>query len=111
HHDLDERTNVQRGRGAVEADIGDERAGGGLLVDAREVGALVNVPALLERAEEFGLRLKIGRHGVLVACARFNGPGASAQRVTGVEGGSTVELKRLVISRKAKPNAATPSSG
>ena len=35
HHDLDERADVQRRRGAIEADVGDERSGARLLVESQ----------------------------------------------------------------------------
>ena len=52
HHDLDERADMQRGRGAIEADISDERARARLFVEAGEVRALVDEAALDERARK-----------------------------------------------------------
>ena len=72
---------MQRRGGCVKADIGDELAGLRLVIHAREVGALVDIAALFQNGEKIGLRLKIGRHGILGSSARrFNRQGASAQR-------------------------------
>ena len=61
HHDLDERADVQRRRRAVEADIGDEVARAGLVVEAREVRALMDIAALLHHAQEVGCGLETFR--------------------------------------------------
>ena len=54
HHDLDKRADMQRRRGAVEADIGDEIAALGLLIDALEIGALMQKAALGQHGEKIG---------------------------------------------------------
>ena len=54
---------MQRGRGAVEADVGDERSRARLLVEAGEIGALMDVAALLHHAQEIGSRLERIGHG------------------------------------------------
>ena len=46
------------GRGAIEADIGDERSRAGLFVEAGEIGALMDEPPLLHHAQEVGSRLE-----------------------------------------------------
>ena len=58
HHDLQQRADVQRRRGAIEADIGDQLAAQRLFVEAGEVRALVNVAALDQYAQEIGSGLK-----------------------------------------------------
>ena len=52
HHDLDEAPDVQRIGGRVEPDVSRDRSGCGGGVQRFEVGALVEVPALDERAQE-----------------------------------------------------------
>ena len=54
HHDLQQRADVQRRRGAVEADIGDQRSAQRLRVEAGEVRALMDVAALDQHAQEIG---------------------------------------------------------
>ena len=49
---------MQRRRGAVEADIGDEIAGDRLGVEPGPVRALMHVAALAQRAQELGFRLE-----------------------------------------------------
>ena len=62
HHDRQQRADVQRGRRAIEADIGDQLAGLGLRVEPLEVRALVQIAALDESGEEIGFRTEVG-HG------------------------------------------------
>ena len=56
---------MQRGRGAVEADIGDERPGTRLVVEPRKIGALMDIAALLHHAQEIGFWLERVGHGIL----------------------------------------------
>ena len=65
HHDRQERADVQRGRGAVEADIGGELPSRRLLVETGEVGALMNEPARGEHLEKVGCRAEGFGHGHL----------------------------------------------
>ena len=64
HHDRHERADMQRRRGAVEADVGDEIARARLVVEALKVRALVDIAALLHHAQEVGSGLKrVGHAG------------------------------------------------
>ena len=58
HHDLHERADMQRRRGAIEADVGDERSRARLLVQTGEIGALMDETALLHHAQEVGSGLE-----------------------------------------------------
>ena len=60
---MDEGAGVERRRGAVEANIGDEFTALGHLIETREIGALMQEAALGEHAEKVGLRTKIAGHG------------------------------------------------
>ena len=59
-----ERADMERGRGAIEADIGDELAGERLFVQSRDIGALMNESARQKSAEKFGFRLVCGHIGL-----------------------------------------------
>jgi hypothetical protein len=61
HHDGEEIADVQRRRRAVVADVGDGLALGGERVETREIRALVDEAALVERVEEVGLVFGHGR--------------------------------------------------
>ena len=60
HHDRQQRADVQRGRRAVEADIGRDRSGLGARVEVLRLRDLVDEAALGENIKKFGL---IGAHG------------------------------------------------
>ncbi len=64
HHDLNQAADMQAVGSGVEADVGHDDALGRRLVQRLQVGALVNVAALAEHAQEVGAG---GGHG---------GPGA-----------------------------------
>jgi len=55
HHDLDQRTDVQRRGGGVEADVGGDDPAGGRRVQFLRMGDLVDVAARLQGLEEFRL--------------------------------------------------------
>ena len=61
---------MQRRSGAVEANIGDEFAALGQLIETREIGALMQKAALDEYAEKVGLGTKIACHGKPL-CIKF----------------------------------------
>jgi hypothetical protein len=62
-HDLDEGAGVERRRGAVKTDIGDEFAALRYFIEPREIGALMQEAAPGERAQKVGLRTEITSHG------------------------------------------------
>ncbi len=53
-HDLHQRADMERGRRAVEPDIGDEFPGCGLSVEPGEIRALMDVAARDQRGQELG---------------------------------------------------------
>ena len=55
---------MQRRRGAVEADIGRERARTRLFVQPRKIGALMDIAALLHHAQKIGAGLERFGHGL-----------------------------------------------
>ena len=57
HHDGDEAADMERGGGAIITDIGHHLAAAGLGVEAIRVGALVDVAALVEEAQQVGSEL------------------------------------------------------
>jgi len=54
---------MERGRGAIKADIGDEFAALGNLIKAREIGALMQKAALDEGGDKIGPGAEIAVHG------------------------------------------------
>jgi hypothetical protein len=56
-HDLDERTDMKRGRGAIEADITDDAFLRGKRIQSLVVRTLMDEAALRQNVEEFGRKL------------------------------------------------------
>jgi hypothetical protein len=56
HHDLDKRADVQKGSGAIEVDVSDERSGVRPVIETGEIGALMDETAscLTRRKSDFG---------------------------------------------------------
>ncbi len=61
HHDRQQMADVERGGGAVVADVGDDLALCGERIESGKIGALMDVAALDENVQEIGL---VRRHGV-----------------------------------------------
>ena len=57
-HDLHQRADMKRRRGAVETDIGDQRTRTRFFIQPGEIGTLMNEAALLERRQKIGSRVK-----------------------------------------------------
>ena len=98
HHDLDQRTDMERDGGAIEADIAHHLALDGKRIEAGEIGALVDEPPLVERPEEFGFE---GHHGL-----RWALPLAAGRRrsLKGAGGRARPdELSRRVDARRREP--------
>ena len=69
HHHRDQRSDMQAVGGRVVADIGGDDALGGLGVEPFQIGALVDVTALLKDAEEVGAELGHSRIWRIRRCA------------------------------------------
>ena len=54
HHDLHQAADMQAVRGRIEADVRRHDSGPGSVVEAGGIGLLMNVAALIERAQEVG---------------------------------------------------------
>ena len=80
HHDLDERADVQRGRGAIEADVARERPRTRLVVEPLKIGALMNISALLHHAQEVGSGLERVGHALVLRKTRVALGGRGAKR-------------------------------
>src|SRR5579872_1620551 len=77
-----EKAESVRSVSAIVADIAGERARAGLLIEAGEVGALMDEPALLHRPQEIGFRLEcVGQAGSFGRSLRprFRWAGGEAQ--------------------------------
>ena len=77
HHDADQIADMQAVGGAVVADIGGDHARGGQRIERRQIGALMDEAARLERAQELGPQ---AAHDRSVVEAALSGPWPSGAR-------------------------------